>query len=284
MRRKDIFADLDREGGSTWSQLLHASLSVIDALEARISNKAVPPPEMTLATKRITPERLPRLVAPLEQGLVLSPNPKAPSGRAAVEAQAGALARSLGSSPSGTRALHHGLAAARDSVLTPAQQAALEPPALSHALRTFARDALQTPVGAPFRQTFAARARVKALGTPNADLDVTCLAIASIARLAAASVREDQYGTVHKDVAAILRAFARTTASLDALVRASPVHWTDTAFVAADRDVPEIDLVLTHLRCGLRFLIASFEAYATDMGLGAGELREARKAAGLAAA
>lgn len=116
---------------------------------------------------------------------------------------------------------------------------------------------------------------------------MTLYAIGSIARLAAASVREDQFGTVHRDVATILRALTRVTGSLDAFKRTSPIHWTDVAFgdtagsQDAARDVKEVEELLTHLRCALRYLIASFEAYAKDMGLGAVELREARKAAGL---
>jgi nucleoporin NDC1 len=180
--------------------------------------------------------------------------------------------------------------------LTPEQQKILQPEYISTSMLQLVQSALRTPLGVPFRQTFAARARAKALGTPHSELDVVSYAIGAVARLAAASVQEDTFGTVHRDVAAILRALARVTGEVQTFVRMGHVHWTDVGFNGsaatatagggarggdAARHVQEVEALLTHLRCALTFLIASFEGYAKDMGLGEVELREARKAAGL---
>lgn len=269
-------------------------------MDARISNKSIPPPEMTLEKKRTTPARLPRIAAPLEHGTILTPA-KPSSRTASYEAKAGSIARSLGSgsSPSSPSSLRSSLTQARDQLLTPEQQKILQPEYISNSMLQLVQSALRTPFGAPFRQTFAARARAKALGTPHSDLDVVSYAIGAVARLAAASVQEDTFGTVHRDVAAILRALARVTGEVQTFVRMGPVHWTDVGFgggaaattaasgangtdaATAARHVQEVEALLTHLRCALTFLIASFEGYAKDMGLGEVELREARKAAGL---
>ena len=253
----------------------------------RLSNKAIPPPEMTLEKKRTTPERLPKIVAPLERGLILSPPPKPSSRTSSYEATAGALARSLGSSSASSAsasALRSSLSHARNQLLSPEQQKILAPEHISASVLSSIQSFLATPLGSPFRQTFAARAQVKALGTPTSDLEVALYAIGSVTQLAAHSVAEDQFGTVHRDVAAILRALTRVSGSVETFIRTSPVHWTDVAFEAKggeEREVREVELLWTHLRCSLRHLIGSFEGYAKDMGLSEVELREARKAAGM---
>ena len=105
-----------------------------------------------------------------------------------------------------------------------------------------------------------------------------------MAKLALASIEEDSYGTVYKDIPPILRTFANITNRIETFVKESPAHWTDVDFREEDpgaRKVEEIDLVVGHLKAALRQLVEKYEGYAREMGLGQGEMRAARRAAGM---
>ena len=109
-------------------------------------------------------------------------------------------------------------------------------------------------------------------------------AIDSISSLSAASLNEDQFGTVSKDIPTVIRTFVATLSRIEAFVQGLPVHWTDLDFEERDgsgRKVEEVELVTAHLRAGLKQLIDVFGIYASELGLGKDELREAKRIAGL---
>jgi nucleoporin NDC1 len=260
-------------------------LDVLEDINTRITDKKVAPSETTLIQSQDTsPQGLPRLSAPLKQGAVLSPSRPADwKGRNASRARE--LAKSFGQTPDTGSPLKTLAIAARDKALTPEQQNAFTYEKLRLQLVYTAQEILKVPyLGVPFRQTFASRSRAKVLGAPTSEKEIILRAIGSLSCLAAASVNDDRYGIVHKDIPLIVRTFVNIIGAIEKFIRQSPVHWTDVEFTEEDEDartVPEIEEVLEHLRASLSFLLMAFENYASDMGLGPIELREAKKAAGL---
>lgn len=272
-RRKAIFADLDRQGGSAWTQILSACLATLESVDSRINPKPSAPPVAAPANSTpSTPAGLPRLAAPLEKGTVLSPS----TGSSSSGARVAKIARSLGSSPSQSSPLQHGLSFAR-SHLPAAEAHALQHPGT--AASGLWNSILASPAGWIFRSTAALRVRALVLGSPQSELEVATSAVGAIARLAAASVAEDAYGTVHKDVPTILRVLARSVGAVQAAVAQEAAGKDEKG--GEHEGSQEVQELLEHMRAALRFLIEAFAKFAKDVGLGEGELREARKAAGL---
>ena len=82
----------------------------------------------------------------------------------------------------------------------------------------------------------------------------------------------------------MIRTFANTIQSVERIIQQMPIHWTDTEFQERDGDgrrIEEIELVLEHLRWGLRQLLQDFGPYALDLGLGQGELQACRGIVGI---
>jgi nucleoporin NDC1 len=139
---------------------------------------------------------------------------------------------------------------------------------------------LQSPVGGLFRQTFRRRLIKVILGTPYSQLTNIINAIDSIASLAVASLKEDQFGTANKDIADIIRTFTKTFQNIEAFAQGLPAHWTDIEFNATDRRVEEVELVKEHLKVGLGHVLYMFGPYASEMGLKKSELVTAKQVAG----
>ncbi|MCJ1448888.1 MAG: hypothetical protein MMC23_009407 [Stictis urceolatum] len=284
-RRKGIFADIDREGSSSWNQILKISLGTIENIHNRITDVKKPPPEMTLpGGKNTVAQELPRLSAPLQEGIIFSPAPNPKSRGERYSSRAASVAKYYGESPLEESPLQKLAVSTRDKILTERQRNALKPESMFKQASSVVGTILQTPIGVPFRQTFAFRSRAKVFGTPTNDLEVMLYAVDAITYFAASSLTDDQYGTVHKTIPLIIRTLVNTTGSINRFLSESPVHWSDVEFSETNRlgkNVPGIDELLRHLKSSLEYLIVSFEDYATDLGLGSIEIREARKAAGL---
>ncbi|MCJ1475215.1 hypothetical protein MMC13_003875 [Lambiella insularis] len=289
-RRNTIFSEIDRGGGSTWSQILNFSLSTIQAISSRIISFQHPRSSTPAPTQQSIQkvESLPRLAVPMKNESILNNPPKPTNTREVVESNIGSIAKSFGQSPSSSSPLtpqaKRVISYARDRLLTTDQQNAMKPATVKSMLADYALQFLRTPIGAPFRQTFKRRLCAVVLGSPYSELGVIISAVDAITNLALASLMEDQFGTVNKDISLIIATFMNAIASIERIVQQMPVHWTDVDFREDDRKgrkVDEVELVLAHLRSGLRQLVQRFESYAVELGLGQGELRSARRMAGL---
>ena len=234
--------------------------------------------------KNTVAQELPRLSAPLQEGTIFSPAPNPKSRGERYSSRAASVAKYYGESPLEESPLQKLAVSTRDKILTERQRNALKPESMFKQASSVVGTILQTPIGVPFRQTFAFRSRAKVFGTPTNDLEVMLYAVDAITYFAASSLTDDQYGTVHKTIPLIIRTLVNTTGSINRFLSESPVHWSDVEFSETNRlgkNVPGIDELLRHLKSSLEYLIVSFEDYATDLGLGSIEIREARKAAGL---
>ena len=288
IRRKSIYAEYDRKDGSTWGQILKVCLGVLEDINTRLIDTQTPPPEMTMkGNNNNAVQSLPQLSAPLRIGPVLEASPKASSNRERAESGIEWAAKSIGQSPSnGLSPLRKGLKLVGDKALSQEQRKALRPENIEHATRGIVNDALQSPVGVPFRQTFDRRSKAKVFGSPRSEMELTLFSIDSLARLAVNAIKEDSMGQVSKDIGLIMRTLGNIISRIKTFMAESPIHWTDVKFQSnpgGTRHVKEIDMLLDQLRSALKHIIEAYGTFARDMGLSMEEMRVARLAAGLPA-
>ncbi|MCJ1244344.1 hypothetical protein MMC30_001542 [Trapelia coarctata] len=292
-RRKSIFSEIDRAGGTTWSQAATFCLDTISGINDRI-DKFYNPPSTTIVPVVSTQQpqeplqTLPRLSSALRQDPVLTNAPPPTNRRKKIEANVGSTAKYYGQSPSSRTSLSPRVKKvgrmARDKLLTKEQQNAIKPATIASSVYEYFVQYLRTPVGAPFRRTFKRRLASVVLGSPESQLQPIICAIDSISCLAIASLKEDQFGTANKDIPMIIRTFVSSITNIERITQNMPVHWTDTEFEEADgkgREVKEVELVKDHLKFGLSQLVLAFGNYAVDMGLSRSELGTARETADL---
>ncbi|KAL5050328.1 hypothetical protein BDW71DRAFT_173620 [Aspergillus fruticulosus] len=309
-RRKAIFNDIDREGGSAWTQILQSATEVIQGISTRINEQKSSPassrPSLAETKSEPTLRTLPRLTDPVKEGNIFAASPKSITTHGKLSDGFSSTLRSIGNSPDWTPKAR---ARARDvldrassAVLSPERKQKLLSSSQDFKLLTGASSTrpekihpilaqlLRSPFGLLIRQPFARRLSGTVLGTPTASLSSIIDAIESLTHLLIASLKEDPYGKVQTDVPAIVRLLTETVTTLDTYAHVElDVHWTDTAFPpssdpaaqAAARRVPDVELVIDSLRASLKRLLVAFGPYFKDVGLVGKELRLAKEAAGL---
>ena len=298
--RKAIFTDIDRPMGSAWTQISVVCLRNVSIIQDRVNTFLNPPDP---ANSSLSPsqgqaariESLPRISTPLRQDNIFSKAPAPASSLEKIESNVGNLAKSYGQSSSpGALKLPYSpqakslisssgqklLLSPAKNVLNPGQQERLASSGLRGVLDEYLVSFLRSPIGQPFRQTFSRRINTILLGSPHSTAYASLAAIKSLTTLATASLKEDPYGRVSKDVPSIIRTYTTTIQSTEAFCRNLPPHWTDVEFQETDREVEEVGLVLTCLKNGLRTLVQEFGPYAGELGLGEGEMKIAKKTAG----
>ena len=286
-----IFSDIDRAGGATWTQVMQACLAMIEGVRNRISDFENPQPAPTQQQQQPNVQSLPRLSAPLRQESVLTNSPAPTNSRERIESTVGTVTKSLGQSrPSqqptlslSPRAKKY-LGVARDRLLTQKQQEAVSPAGFTATVNYYLMQFLRSQFGGPFRQTYRRRVCAVVLGTRYSDLVAIVDAVESLTCLAEASLKEDPFGIVCKDVPLLVRTFVNSITGTRAFAQRLAIHWTDVDFderSAGGREVEDVEIVVEALRKGLRTLLTSFGNYAFDIGLGVGEVNLARRVAGM---
>ncbi|MCJ1260898.1 hypothetical protein MMC22_000762 [Lobaria immixta] len=285
-RRRLIFADIDRPGGPAWVQVLSACMSTIRGITDRINEFQNPSTNSPPPQQQANLQYLPRISAPLRQDQVFR-NPLPPTTRREkLESTIGAIAKSYGQSPPSqqpssplTPRTNQYLGVARNRLLTQDQQQALSPAGLRASFNEYLMRFLRSPLGSPFRQTFQRRVCTVVLGSPSSQFGQIIDAVDALSFLAVASLKEDLYGKVSKDLPVLIRTYANTITALEAFVRGMAVHWTDVEF--HHRKVDEVDLILASLKGGLREMIRGFGRYAVELDLSEQEMDTARTVAGM---
>jgi nucleoporin NDC1 len=282
-RRKNIYEDIDRKGGSTWSQILTVCLDTITAIDTRIAEFQDPRTAAEkLAIKEDPIPALPRLVQPLKDGLsqpgdlFSSPPPPRSRGAGVVEA-VGTFAKNHGQSPPQSSPTAQRLRTrAESAILTPKQREEVASQGISVLFKEWAVLFLQTSLGWPFRQEYRRKIASVVVGSPYGDVGIIVDAADSLTKFAVNSLKEDQYGNVQRDVKLIIRTFTTTVTNLEKFKNTLGFHWTD---VERKQESPEVDIILASLKSGLNQLIASFGNYSEDLRLSQSEMRQAREAA-----
>lgn len=291
-RRKAIFADIDRKPESAWNQIKTLCLSDLLGISNRIvefrnpTNKSVAPPQ------RVTIESLPSISsAPLRKENVFSNARPPATTREKIESNLGTIAKSYGQSPQPAKPLRFlenqrteggkYLGVARQKLLTQGQQESLSTSGLLAQYNAYLIRFLRSPFGRPFRRTFKRRVSTVVLGSPIGELNSIVDSVNALTALALASLTEDNYGKVAKDVPLLIQAFVSVIQSVEGFVRELPVHWTDVEFSDADRRVEEVDLVVGSMKAGLKGMLDAFGKYATELGLTERDIKAASRVAGV---
>lgn len=242
------------------------------------------PPTPSARQQHVHVETLPRLSAPLRRDPILS-RPLSPiSNLAKIESNIGAVAKSYGQQPNSSLfpSAKQIVKVARNKFLTLEREEQLlriTPASLRSSFEGWLMCSLNSSFGWPFRQSFGRLVRSIVFKSPDGQFGQIVDAIDILSALTVASLEEDKYGKVAKDVALLIQIFGETISAIEALVASVPIHWTDTEFKS--REVVEVDTVLAFLKSGLKEMLHGFSEYAKDLGISEQELQQARKISGM---
>ena len=262
------------------------------AISNRIADFHNPAAKSVVPPQRITIESLPSISsAPLRQENVFS-NARTPATtREKIESSFGTIAKSYGQSPQPAKPLkflegrraegEKYLGVARQKLLTQGQQERLSSSGLLAQINAYLIRFLHTPLGRPFRRTLKRRVSSVVLGSPFGELSSIVDSVNALTALALASLTEDSYGKVAKDVPLLIRAYVSVIQSVEGFVRDLPVHWTDVDFSDSERRGEDVDLVLWSMKAGLKEMVNAFGKYATELGLTERDIKAAQGVAGL---
>ena len=251
-----------------------------------LSSKSAIPPQW------VTIESLPSISStPVRQENIFS-NVRTPTTtREKIGSSFGNFAKSHGQSPQPVKPLkflenqraggEKYLDVARQKLLTQGQQESLSTSGLLAQCNAYLIRFLCTSFGRPFRRTFKRRALTVVLGSPYGELSSIIDSINALSALALASLTEDPYGKVAKDVPLLIRAFVSVIQAVEGFVRSLPVDWTDVEFSEDDRRVEEVDLIVVSMKAGLKQMVDAFGQYAAELGLTEKDLKVARTVAGI---
>ncbi|KAL9125305.1 MAG: hypothetical protein Q9217_005474 [Psora testacea] len=303
-RRKAIFTDIDRPSGAAWTQILSLCLNNIMTVNTRINNFLDPSTTASKTASRSQQqpatiiETLPRISTPLRKENVFSNPPSLGTPLEKLESNVGTFAKSYGQSPSqGTLRIPYGSQAqfllnsgsqkllsspATQKLLTSGgQQQQLSLGGVRNLMHEYTMRFVRSGFGQPFRQTFARRVGTVVLGTPYARLYSIITSIKALTNLASASLEEDPYGRVSKDIPTLIRTFCSTIETIETFVENLPPHWTDVDFKDDDRTEEDVEMVVQCMKSGIREILYSFGQYTSELGMGAAEVSAARRLAGI---
>ena len=262
------------------------------AMSNRIADFQNPASKSATPPQRVTIESLPSISStPVRQENIFS-NVRAPTTtREKIGSSFGTFAKSHGQSPQPVQPLkflenqraegEKYLDVARQKLLTQGQQESLSTSGLLAQCNAYLNRFLRTSFGRPFRRTFKRRACTVVLGSPYGELSSIIDSINALSALALASLTEDPYGKVAKDVPLLIRAFVSVIQAVEGFVRGLPVDWTDVEFSEDDRRVEEVDLIVAAMKAGLKQMVDAFGQYAAELGLTEKDLKVARTVAGV---
>lgn len=279
-RRKAIYEDIDRSGGTCWSQVRLVCLEVINEMQTRMDNYERP--LVSIGNTNDNFPSLPRLSEPLKDGLqspgdLFSTISTESSSMNGVTRAVGRFAKSKGQSLSTSNSPRTSkfIKAAEGAILTKQHRQVLSKTDPRGLVKRWATWFLKSQLGWPFRQEYQRRLKTIVLGTPFGDVGLNVDAIQSLVGLAVHSLSEDQYGNVQRDIKAIIKNFTVIILNLENLKSNLEIHWTD---VMSIQESPDIDLILVTLKNGLGELIDAFGKYSDNLGLSQRDLKMAKEA------
>jgi nucleoporin NDC1 len=271
-RRKAIFADIDREGGTTWSQMLNAALDVVQSINTRVE-VATTKPNTTQAPRdsdAMEIDSLPRIAPPVTQGPIFADSPPPQTRTEEIESYIDWGAKRIGQSK---HPFNPPVSKGKELLIyvTPAS-VQLEDISLRSMLQ-YGRSLLQSsPIGWFFRTNFERKVNTIILGSPQGNAAVMVDAMEATTRMLVASLSEDLYGKVIHGVPSTVRSFTSTINAIEAFVqnvKEEPVE---------DSNIEEVEIILARLKASLAELLSAFQLYLTDQGLSAAEHRQAQNA------
>ncbi|KAI1616613.1 nucleoporin protein Ndc1-Nup [Exophiala viscosa] len=263
-RRKTIFEDIERPTGPLWSQMSDAGLAVLRDIDARILG---PPPKAQQPTTNATVKDLPRIVPELQTQSILQAQSKPKMSESLVSSPL----RQIGSSQQPWRPpIDKTTKAMENKLLEYARPPGAEQAQSQSLVEQWMAALRKSPVGWFFLSTNAARINAAVLGSPNGNAALIVDAIDSITQMLVASLSEDTYGKATPTVPETVRTLTRTLTIVEGYVaRNKPDN---------NASIEEVEIIIERLRSGLRELLAAFQLYLLDVGLGIADLNQAKKA------
>ncbi|KAK4939644.1 hypothetical protein LTR10_020144 [Elasticomyces elasticus] len=263
-RRKTIFEDIERPAGPLWSQMSDAGLAVLREIDARILG---PPPKAPQPTTNATVKDLPRIVPELQTQSIFQAQAKPRMSESLVSSPL----RQIGSSNQPWRPpIDKTTKAMENKLLEYARPPGAEQVQSQSLLEQWMVALRKSPVGWFFLSTNAAKINAAVLGSPTGNAALIVDAIDSITKMLVASLSEDTYGKATPTVPEAVRTFTRTLTIVEGYVaRNKP---------GDNEGIAEVEIIIERLRSGLRELLAAFQLYLLDVGLGIADLNQANKA------
>jgi nucleoporin NDC1 len=261
-RRKAIFEDIERPTGAVWSQMVQAGLAVLLEIQVRITGP--PPASKDQGAEEVKP--LPRLVPEMHTESIIA-REREPTTRG--EWLASPL-KAFGSTKKPWRPPIEETAKQMETKLLEY----VKPPGADQTsaglLDQWIAAVKQSPVGWFFTQTTSAKVNATVLGTPYGNAALVVDVIEALTKMQVASLTEDTYGKATPTVPDTVRTFTKTLNLIEAYVSQQKQDTTG--------GIEEVEIIIDRLRASLRELLAAFQVYLIDQGLGATELNQARKA------
>ncbi|KAF7506169.1 hypothetical protein GJ744_012149 [Endocarpon pusillum] len=272
-RRKVIFADIGREGGPAWNQMLSAALNVVQGINSRIEAVTTKPRPKDEAPNPETMEidSLPCIAPPIKERPIFASSPPPQTRTEEIESYIDWGAKRIGQS----KHPYEPPISKWKGLLKYVTPAGIPPENLNlRALfRWFSSLLQKSPVGWFFLTTFSRKVSTTILGFPYSNAAVIIDAIEATTRMLVASLSEDIYGKVISGVPTTVRTFTATVNAIESFVQD---HVKEEA--GPDEDIEEVEIVLARLKAGLAELLSAFQLYLTDQGLSAVEHRAAQNA------
>ncbi|KAK8861823.1 nucleoporin protein Ndc1-Nup [Apiospora arundinis] len=276
-RRKGIFEDIDRKDGPMWSQLYVICLDTIKHIEKRVDEFGKAPAPPPAAAKPDAAHPPARIVEPPVSAMVWQDKPAPKTFRDTMGSYVDKKVRSPGKKPADIGPLaKQTVTELRDSLLTKEQQQYANPNGIAAMWSNIFLWLLQYPIGWPFKQLFSRRLSAAVLGTPHGEVSIYVNAAFTLSQLSVASLSEDNYGNVHRDVPAIIRTLTTVIKKLEIFRDNLAMHWTD---LEASRHCGPVEELLEAFKDALDKVVTAFEQYSTDLRLSRTDLRLAKEAA-----
>jgi nucleoporin NDC1 len=280
-RRKVIFADIGREGGRAWDQMLGAALDVVQAINSRIeaATTKTKPAEEAQSPDAMEIDSLPRIAPPVKEKPIFAHSPPPQTRTEEIESYIDWGAKRIGQSKhpfepplSRWRELLKYITPAGNSQENTSTSAFFN--YASYLIQTSRIEWLFIPIGWFFRPTFSRKVNTTILGHPQSNAAVITDAIESTTRMLVASLSEDLYGKAISGVPTTVRAFTTTINAIETFVQH---HVKEEA--GPEADIDEVEIVLARLKGGLAELLGAFQLFLVDQGVSAAEHRSAQNAA-----
>ncbi|KAK1749988.1 nucleoporin protein Ndc1-Nup [Echria macrotheca] len=272
-QRKAIYEDIDRKDGPMWCQVYAICVEVLKSIETRIDNYGKTPVKAAETEEKVEPKK--RTAPPPKDGQdIFQPTPKKSRFITEVETVVKQAATAPGQGPQFSPVAKKVLASGKDQLLKYQKEVTGTDP--QDWFKEIMLKVLTSAAGWPFRQEYRRRLTKAVLGTPYAEPSLYINAASALTMLAEQSMKEDKYGNVQRDVAAIIRLLTSVTRKVVKFREDLAPHWTD---VYVSREAPEVDEVLQVLRDCLGRLITEFGPYARDLRLSLADVRLAKEAA-----
>ncbi|KAI9664510.1 MAG: hypothetical protein M1821_005956 [Bathelium mastoideum] len=271
---------------ATWTHISTVCLEEIQRIDKRIKLVLDPPQKLTPEEQQAAIHTLPKLgIDPLKKDDILAlPTPPTDLLSKTID-HLDSLARTHGQSPGSpdpvTPRAQRLLASTANTLAPPPP--GTQPVTLRHQLTTLRTRLLASPLGLPFRATFARRVAAVVLGAPCTRTGTLQRAASALAALVGHAPREDMYGLVARDVPGIVRALAGTLESVERLRREMGVHWTEVEFAEEDRGKAggeQVESVRRGLAEALEKVLWAYGEYLESEGLSREEIVRARECVG----